>query len=155
MPPAAGHRHHVRAQALIGHHELAGDLDRGGAQARIRLREGLGDRHRLARRLHRLEIGEGIEAGAGDGYVPTVRVLSRRQVRQIFRDFHSCTVHTNGVMPDDFLIADVLMRRFNRMTLERYLGFVGWYIVARASISRGVSHTDLDPKPMPRISNRV
>ena len=96
-----------------------------------------------------------IEAGAGDGYVPTVRVLSRRQVRQIFRDFHSCTVHTNGVMPDDFLIADVLMRRFNRMTLERYLGFVGWYIVARASISRGVSHTDLDPKPMPRISSRV
>jgi SAM-dependent methyltransferase len=73
-----------------------------------------------------------IEAGAGEGIVPTVRVLSRRGLRGLFREFNVASLRSAGIMPDDFLHAQVLLRRVSRRRLERTLGALGWYLVIRA-----------------------
>ncbi|MBM4052997.1 MAG: class I SAM-dependent methyltransferase [Planctomycetes bacterium] len=73
-----------------------------------------------------------IEAGAGDKYVPTVRVLTRPGLRRLFGQFWVESVRTAGVMPDDFLHLQVIARRMRRATLERVLGWFGWYLIVVA-----------------------
>lgn len=73
-----------------------------------------------------------IEAGAGDEFVPKVRVLSRAGLRRLFGRFEVAGIRSAGVMPDDFLHLKVLFRRIPRMTLERMLGRFGWYLIAVA-----------------------
>ena len=73
-----------------------------------------------------------IEAGAGDDYVPTVQVLTRSGLRRLFGQFRVESVRTAGVMPDDFLHLQVIARRMRRETLERVLGWFGWYLIVVA-----------------------
>jgi ubiquinone/menaquinone biosynthesis C-methylase UbiE len=73
-----------------------------------------------------------IEAGAGDDYVPTVRALSRHKVRKLFEQFQVASVRTAGVMPDDFLHFQFIVRKLSRATLERVFGWLGWYLVVAA-----------------------
>ena len=73
-----------------------------------------------------------IEVGAGDGCIPTVHVLTRRRLRRMFQNFEVLTVRSGGVMPDDFLHLQTLIRRIPRATLERILGALGWYLVITA-----------------------
>lgn len=73
-----------------------------------------------------------IEAGAGDEYVPTVRVLSRAGLQRLFGQFRIESLRSAGVMPDDFLHFQVVARRIPRSTLERVFGRLGWYLVVTA-----------------------
>lgn len=73
-----------------------------------------------------------IETGAGDDYVPTVRVLSRAELRRLFRKYWIESLRSAGVMPDDFLHFQIVARRIPRSTLERVFGWLGWYLVVTA-----------------------
>jgi len=73
-----------------------------------------------------------IEAGAGDDYVPTVRVLSRAGLQRLFGQFRIESLRSAGVMPDDFLHFQIVARRISRSTLERVFGRLGWYLVVTA-----------------------
>ena len=78
-----------------------------------------------------------IEAGAGDDYVPTVQVLSRTGLRRLFGQFRVASIQSAGVMPDDFLHLQVIARRIRRATLERTLGWLGWYLIVTAHKESG------------------
>jgi len=78
-----------------------------------------------------------IEAGAGDDYVPTVQVLTRSGLRRLFGQFRVASIRSAGVMPDDFLRLQVIARRIRRATLERTLGWLGWYLVVVADKEAG------------------
>ena len=78
-----------------------------------------------------------IEAGAGDDYVPTVQVLTRSGLRRLFGQFRVASIRSAGVMPDDFLHLQVIARRVRRATLERTLGWLGWYLVVVANKEAG------------------
>ncbi len=73
-----------------------------------------------------------IEAGAGDGVLPTVHVLTRRGFRRLLRGLQIERIEVAGVMPDDFLHLQILARRMARARLERIFASLGWYLVAIA-----------------------
>ena len=63
---------------------------------------------------------------------PIVRVYSRRQVRKLFRRFAHLELRTSHVEASHFSQFAFLLRGLSRHRLERWLGWGGWYIIARA-----------------------
>jgi hypothetical protein len=73
-----------------------------------------------------------IEAGAGDGVLPTVQVLTRRGFRRLLRALQVERIEVAGVMPDDFLHLQVVARRMARARVDCVFGSLGGCLVAIA-----------------------
>jgi SAM-dependent methyltransferase len=65
--------------------------------------------------------------------IPLVRVYSRAQVKRLFRDFTDVEVRTCHVESSHFWRLRSLLGALGRDRLERWFGWGGWYIVARAA----------------------
>jgi ubiquinone/menaquinone biosynthesis C-methylase UbiE len=63
---------------------------------------------------------------------PIVRVYSRRQVTKLFRRFSRLELHTCHVEASHFGHLRFLLCGVARDRLERWLGWGGWYVIARA-----------------------
>jgi SAM-dependent methyltransferase len=64
---------------------------------------------------------------------PLVKVLSRRSVRALFARFAHVRLQTCHVEASHFSLLGPVLRPLGRERLERWLGFGGWYLVARAT----------------------
>lgn len=67
-----------------------------------------------------------------DSAMPLVRVYSRRQVRKLCHRFSSVEIRTCHVEASHFGRLGPLLRGVPRGRMERWLGWGGWYVVARA-----------------------
>src|SRR6266849_6212106 len=63
---------------------------------------------------------------------PIVRVYSRRQVTKLFGRFSRLELRTCHVEASHFSQLHFLLRGVSRDRLERWLGWGGWYVIARA-----------------------
>ena len=69
-----------------------------------------------------------IEAGAGDGYVPTVRVLSRSHATSLFRNYQRVQISTHHFSNR------LAIWLFGQLRCERFFSRIGWYLVIRAEL---------------------
>jgi SAM-dependent methyltransferase len=67
-----------------------------------------------------------------DSALPLVKVLSRREVRKLFRGFAEIRITACHVESSHFSIFAPLVRWLGRERLESWLGFGGWYLIIHA-----------------------
>jgi SAM-dependent methyltransferase len=63
---------------------------------------------------------------------PLVRVYSRRNLRKLFQSFAGLEVRTCHVEAGHFWRLGLFLRGLTREQLERWFGWGGWYLIARA-----------------------
>lgn len=68
-----------------------------------------------------------------DSAMPIVKTYTRRQVKKMFSNYSTVDISSCHIEPHHFWrFSPIINALFSRKTLERWLGFAGWYLIIKA-----------------------